>query len=161
MQPTIVERAEQPYIGRRETITMTEFAHIADQLPEMFGDLAARGVEIAGPPFFRYRVIDMAADLTVEAGIPVVTPPAVQEPTFTDTLPAGRYATIRHIGHPDELIGVTAKLLDWAQQQGLTFDMRPTPSGEVWECRLEQMFTNPADEPDMHRWETHLYFKLS
>ncbi|GLY96051.1 GyrI-like domain-containing protein [Actinoplanes sp. NBRC 103695] len=161
MLPTIVERDEQPYVGRRESITMTEFARVADQLPEMFGDLTARGAEIAGPPFFRYRVIDMAAELVVEAGIPVTGPVEVTEPTFTDTLPAGRYATTRHIGHPDELIGVTAKLLDWAQDQGLTWDMRQTPSGEIWECRLEQMFTNPAEEPDMHKWETHLYFKLS
>ncbi|MEV6633461.1 GyrI-like domain-containing protein [Actinoplanes sp. NPDC051470] len=162
MDPTIVERAEQPYIGRRESITMTEFARIADHLPRMFDDLTTEGVEIAGPPFFRYRVIDMAADLLVEAGIPVTDAPAtLADPTFVDCLPAGRYATIRHIGHPDELIAVTAKLLDWAHHQGHTFDMRQTPSGEVWECRLEQMFTNPAEEPDMHKWETHLYFKLA
>jgi effector-binding domain-containing protein len=161
MQPTIVERDEQPYIGRRESITMTEFAQVADHLPAMFGDLAARGVPITGAPFFRYRAIDMAAELVVEAGIPVAGPVPVTEPTFTDTLPAGRYATIRHIGHPDELVGVTARLLDWAQDQGLTFDMRQTPSGEIWACRLEQMVTNPAEEPDLHKWETHLYLKLA
>jgi len=39
--------------------------------------------------------------------------------------------------------------------------MHQTPSGEIWACRLEQMFTNPAEEPDMHKWETHLYLKLA
>jgi predicted transcriptional regulator YdeE len=161
VQPTIVHRDEQPYVGRRESITMTEFATVADHLPGMFGSLAERGVEIAGAPFFRYRVIDMAAELVVDAGIPVVSPPEVEEPTFIDTLPAGRYATTTHIGHPDELMAVTAKLLDWAQREGLTWDMTPTAEGEIWGCRVEQLMTNPAEEPDMHKWETVLLFRLA
>jgi effector-binding domain-containing protein len=161
VQPTIVEQPEQPYVGRRETISMTDFARVADHLPGMFGRLADNGVPIAGAPFFRYRVIDMTAELVVEAGIPVARPVAVNAPLFVDTLPAGRYATLTHKGHPDELMGVTARLLDWARDQGLTWDMRPTPTGEVWGCRLEVMMTNPADEPDMHKWETVLLFKLA
>ncbi|NMO56288.1 GyrI-like domain-containing protein [Actinoplanes sp. TBRC 11911] len=161
MQPTIVEQAEQPYVGRRETISMTDFARVADHLPGMFGRLAENGVPVAGAPFFRYRVIDMSAELVVEAGIPVARPVPVNPPLFADTLPAGRYATLTHKGHPDELMAVTARLLDWARDQGLTWDMRPTPTGEVWGCRLEVMTTNPAEEPDMHKWETVLLFKLA
>jgi effector-binding domain-containing protein len=157
----IVHREEQPYVGRRETITMTEFARVADHLPTMFGWLGERGAEITGAPFFRYRTIDMAAELVVEAGIPVASPPEVDEPTFTSTLPAGRYATVTHIGHPDELMAVTAKLLDWAQREGLSWDVTQTPEGEVWGCRLEQLMTNPAEEPDMHKWETVLLFRLA
>ena len=161
MEPTIVHRSEQLYVGRRESITMTEFARVADHLPQMFGSLAERGVAVTGAPFFRYRVIDMSAELVVDAGIPVATPPPVEEPTFVDALPAGRYATITHIGHPDELMAVTGRLLDWAQREGLTWDVTPTPSGEIWGCRVEQLMTNPADEPDMHKWETVLLFRLA
>ena len=114
MQPTIVQRAEQPYVGRRETISMTEFARVADHLPTMFGGLAERGVALAGAPFFRYRTIDMAYELVVEAGIPVHGDADVEPPSFVDVLPAGRYVTVSHIGHPDELVGVTARMLDWA-----------------------------------------------
>ena len=90
VQPTIVQRDEQPYVGRRESITMTEFARVADHLPAMFGSLAERGAPIAGPPFFRYRVIDMSAELVVEAGIPVAGPVAVDEPpSSTRCRPAG------------------------------------------------------------------------
>nr|WP_296076066.1 GyrI-like domain-containing protein [uncultured Actinoplanes sp.] len=160
MQPTIVEQGEQPYVGRRETITMTEFARVADHLPGMFGRLAERGVPVAGAPFLRYRVIDMSADLVVEAGIPVAHPVDTPPPLFADTLPAGRYATLTHVGHPDELMGVTARLLDWARDQGLEWDVQPTPTGEVWGCRLEVMTTDPAREPDLHKWETVLRFKL-
>ena len=161
VEPTIVERVEQPYVGLRESITMTEFARVADHLPRMAGWLADAGVPVAGPPFFRYRVIDMSADLVVEAGIPVAERIEVAEPMFAETLPGGRYATLTHVGHPDELTAVTARLLDWAREQGLTWDMEPTPTGEVWGCRLEMLRTNPAEEPDMHKWETVLLLKLA
>jgi effector-binding domain-containing protein len=161
VQPTIVERVEQPYVGRRESITMTEFARVADHLPGMVGRLAERGVPVAGPPFFRYRVIDMSADLVVEAGIPVAERIEVAEPLFLAALPGGRYATVTHVGHPGELMAVTARLLDWGTDQGLTWDMQPTPTGEVWGCRLEVLMTDPAEEPDMHKWTTTLLFKLA
>src|SRR3954469_8272543 len=88
VEPTIVQRDPQPYVGRRETITMTEFARVADHLPTMFGRLGERGAEIAAPPFFRYRQIDMSAELVVEAGIPVAAAVPVDEPEFVDVLPA-------------------------------------------------------------------------
>ena len=69
-EPTIrVPRASRPYVARRESITMTAFARVADHLPGMFGWLGHRGVAPACAPFFRYRVIDMSAELVVEAGI--------------------------------------------------------------------------------------------
>ena len=161
MEPTIVWLDEQTYVGRRESFVMTNFAQVADHLPTMFDWLGKRGTAVAGPPFFRYRVIDMSAELTIEAGIPVAGTVEVDPPTFVDHLPAGRYATVAHIGHPDELMAVTAELLDWAQRQGLTWDVTPTPEGEVWGCRLEIAMTNPAEEPDMHKWETVLMFRLA
>jgi effector-binding domain-containing protein len=161
VEPMIVQRAEQPYVGRRESVTMTEFARVADHLPTMFGWLAERGVQITGAPFFRYRVIDMSAELVVEAGIPVAGDVQVDDPTFVDTLPAGRYATVTHIGHPDELMAVTARLLDWGREQGLDWDVTETLEGEVWGCRLEILMTNPVEEPDMHKWETVLLFRLA
>ena len=160
-EPTILFRDEQPYVARRESITMTEFARVADHLPGMFGWLGERGVVPAGAPFFRYRVIDMSAELVVEAGIPLAAPIEVAEPVFVDVLPAGRYATLTHVGHPDELMAVTAALLDWAQREGLAWDMTPTPDGEVWGARLEILLTNPAEEPDLHKWETALLFRLA
>jgi hypothetical protein len=160
-EPTILWRDEQLYVARRESITMTEFARVADHLPTMFGWLGERGVVPGGAPFFRYRVIDMSAELVVEAGIPLPESIEVAEPLFVDMLPAGRYATLTHIGHPDELMGVTATLLDWGQREGLRWDVTPTPEGEVWGARLEVLLTNPAEEPDMHKWETSLLFRLA
>ena len=161
MEPTIVQCAEQPYVGRRESITMIEFARVADHLPTMFSGLAERGVQVTGAPFFRYRMIDMAAEMVVEAGIPVAGPVQVGAPDFMDKLPAGRYATVTHFGHPDQLMSVTARLLDWGQRNGLIWDMTPTPTGELWNARVEMLMTNPAEQPDMHKWETVLLFKIA
>ena len=41
--------------------------------PELFGWLARHAIAPAGPPFIRYLVIDMAAGLQIEMGVPVAT----------------------------------------------------------------------------------------
>jgi len=76
-------------------------------------------------------------------------------------LPAGRYAELTHVGHPSELMAATKALLDWAAEQGLTWDMTPGEGGERWGCRLETYLTDPSQEPDMSKWVTQLAFKLA
>jgi effector-binding domain-containing protein len=76
-------------------------------------------------------------------------------------LPAGRYATLRHTGHPDALLGVTAALLEWAGKEGLAWDVTSTPDGDRWAARLEIYETDPAVEPDMTKWTTQLAFRLA
>lgn len=159
--PTVVEHPAQPYVGVRDFVTMTTFAKIADRFPQVYGWLAERGIEPAGPPFFRYRVIDMERALEVEAGVPVPDPVAPTEPVFADTLPAGRYATVSHLGHPDQLIDVTRDLLAWGDEQGLVWDRQDSPAGDAWNCRLEFYLTDPSEEPDMNKWRTDLAFRLA
>jgi effector-binding domain-containing protein len=161
--PSVEQRPEQPYVAVRETVTMTTVARIADRTPEVFGWLGERGIAPAGPPFFKYDVIDMGGDLVIEAGVPVATPADVPDDAevFAAVLPAGRYAVVQHTGHPDELEAVTRDLLDWAAAQGLAFDMTPTPEGEMWGARLEWYLSDPAVEPDMNRWDTELAFRLA
>jgi effector-binding domain-containing protein len=76
-------------------------------------------------------------------------------------LPAGRYATLTHIGHPAGLIGVTKVLLDWAAGQDLKWDVAPGDGGERWGSRLEIYLTDPDREPDMSKWATQLAFRLA
>jgi DNA gyrase inhibitor GyrI len=163
-EPTIVTRADQPYVGITRRITMDTFADVADRFPEIFEWLGVRGVEPAGAPFFRFHVIDMERELEVEAGVPVPpgsAVPASDEDVTAGVLPAGRYVTVTNVGHPDELVQVTADLLAWAGKQDLRWDRADSNRGEKWGCRLEVYRTDPAEEPDMSKWEVELCFRLS
>lgn len=157
----MVERAEQPYVAITQRVTMDRMEEVADNLATVFGWLAGRGIAPAGAPFFKYNVIDMERGLEVEGGVPVARPVEGHGEITAGLLPAGRYATVRHVGHPDELEGVTGELLAWAADHGLDWDMADGPDGERWACRLEVYETNPDDEPDMNRWETVLAFRLA
>ncbi|MGI5130372.1 GyrI-like domain-containing protein [Pseudonocardia sp. CA-107938] len=157
----MADRPAQPYVGITAPVTMSSIAVVADRIPELFAHLAAHGAPPAGAPFLRYHRIDMESELIVEAGVPVATAVPGAGDIRPGTLPAGRYATVLHTGHPDELVAVTGHLLDWAKRQDLEFDCRPTPEGEVWGCRLETYLTDPREVPDLHRWQTELAFRLA
>ncbi len=159
--PTIVQRAAQPYVAIRRTVTMATFPEIADRMPEVFGWLAGRGVPPAGAPFFRFNVIDMERELEVEAGVPVAAPVEPDGEILAATLPTGRYVTATHVGHPDTLVPATAEVLAWADDQGLKWDVTDTPAGQRWGCRLVVSLTNPAEEPDPAKWVSELVFRLS
>jgi DNA gyrase inhibitor GyrI len=103
----------------------------------------------------------MPGRLDVEAGVPVAAPLDGEGDVAAGTLPAGRFATVTHHGHPDELIGATAALLAWADEQGLVWDHHDSPDGTVWACRVEAFQTNPMEQPDMSQWDTDLVFKLA
>jgi effector-binding domain-containing protein len=158
--PEIFGRPEQPYAAIRAQVTMQELAGLGQRLGEVFGWLAARDLAPAGPPFFRYNLIDMASQLEVEAGVPVQAVVEGDGEVMAGVLPAGRYATVIHAGHPDGLIAAVAALLDWAAGEGVEWDMWETVAGERWGCRLETYLTDPSEQPDMTKWETQLAFRL-
>jgi effector-binding domain-containing protein len=127
--------------------------------PVVSGWLSSQGVRPAGPPFFKFNVIDMDRELEVEVGFPVAATMTGDAQVLAGVLPPGRYATLQHIGHPDGLIDSTRTLLDWAAQQGLAFDVEETGKGDRWAARLEIYQADPP--PDMDVWETELAFRLA
>jgi len=160
--PEITQRAAQPYAGISAWVTMAAVGSVADRIPEIFGWLGARGIAPAGPPFFRYHVIDMERQLLVEAGVPVESPVAEDDGIICGgILPAGRFAIMTHTGAPQTLMGATAALLDWADARELAWDVSQTDAGEKWGCRLESYLTDPAQQPDTSKWQTELAFRLA
>lgn len=103
----------------------------------------------------------MAGTLVVDVGVTTVVMLSGDHEVQTGELPAGRYACLRHRGHPDSLLQATADLLAWAEAEGLEFDHQPEPDGDVWGCRLEIYQTDPDDEPDLNAWITDLAFRLA
>ena len=140
---------------------MDGIAGFAARFGELFAWLSSHGVAPAGPPFFRYNVMDMGGQLDMEAGVPVATATEGNGVVVAGVVPAGRYATATHVGHPQELMMATKELLDWGSAQGLKWDMSAGDGGERWGSRLEIYLTDPSQEPDMSKWETELAFRLA
>jgi len=160
-EPEVTQRAAQPYAGISAWVPMAAVGSLADRIPEIFGRLSARGIAPAGPPFFRYHVIDMSRELLVEAGVPVVSAVDDDGDIRGGILPGGRFAVMTHTGAPDTLIAATAALLEWAEAHGLAWDVTPADEGEKWGCRMESYLTDPAEQPDMTKWQTQLAFRLA
>ncbi|MBO0744949.1 MAG: GyrI-like domain-containing protein [Candidatus Dormibacteraeota bacterium] len=162
-EPRIVERTAQPYVAITAKATMQNLGEVVPPLnQEVFGWLAAHGAQPSGgPPFWKYNVVDMERGLEIEAG--VTTRQAVEGDgrVHAGFLPAGRYATLRHVGHPMTLMDATARLLRWADEQGLKWDVTESPDGERWTARLEFYLTDPREQPDMNAWEAELAFRLA
>ena len=71
-EPKIDERPEQPYMGIRVQVPFKEMSEtIGRTFDELSEWLVAHGVAATGAPIIRYHVIDMAANLDIEMGVPV------------------------------------------------------------------------------------------
>jgi effector-binding domain-containing protein len=155
--PTIETRIDQPYAAIPVSVRMEELGTVVPPLTgRVFEWLAARGIAPAGPPFWRYVVVDMETKLDLETGVAVSSPVEGDGEVSAGTLPAGRYATVVHTGHPDTLVTATRDLLQWAAKHDLDWDA----GGNTWGCRLEEYLSDPAEVPDMNEWQTRLAFRL-
>lgn len=160
-QPEIVHREPQPYAAIGGTVTMDQVGAIADRFPEVFDAVARHGRAPSGAPFLRYRVIDMDRELQIEACVPIDGTMPSDDAVSTDTLPGGRYAVSTHRGHFDGLTDTSARLLSWANSEGLQWDSTASDDGEMWAGRIEIYETDPTAEPDPSKWVTTLAFKLA
>ncbi len=89
-QVRIELRAAQPYAGIPVRVTMDGLSGAVDEaFPELFGWLAAQDIPAAGPPFIRYLVIDMAAELQIELAVPVGAESAAASASSPACWPAG------------------------------------------------------------------------
>jgi effector-binding domain-containing protein len=156
----VIQRAPEPYVAIPFTVTMATFPQAADTgFPQLFGWLSEHGVTPAGPPFIRYRVIDMAADLEIEIGAPVAEAVPVSGPIRAGELPAGRYVTLVHTGPYDGLVAANEALQDWARDQGIALE---SSEGERrFRGRVEFYLTDPAAEPDTAKWQVEISYLIS
>lgn len=155
LDPRIETRPEQHYVGMRRRVARRDVGReLGPRLGELAAWLEARGQTPAGPPFFRYWVVDTADRLEVEAALPVSQPLAEGQGVSPGVLPAGRYLVARHVGHYDGLQAATASLKSWAASRGIR--LSASPDETEWTSRIEIYLTDPAAEPDPERWITDL-----
>ncbi len=118
---------EQAYEGLAATVTMAAPAWWRNGSGAV-GWLSGRSAGPSGPPFLRYNVVDMKADLEVGFGVPGAARCGV--------LPPGRYAVVTPVGPPDTLQDATENLLRLGAGQGLAWDMLADGSREQWVAPL-------------------------
>jgi effector-binding domain-containing protein len=162
--PKIEERPQQAYAGITAEVTdEREFRSFVDRgFPELFGWLGSRGIEPTGAPFIRY--LELSGDgrpLHFELGAPTGGPPDPGGRVHARTLPAGRYAVLRHVGpyvHAAvaDLSDARAALAAWAEREGVRLERSATPRGTAFEANVERYITDASREPDWSRWETEL-----
>ena len=119
-RPKVEERTEQPYVALRTQATMHELGTVIPHLlGEVFAWLATQGAAPAGAPFIRYLVINMAAQLDIEVGVPVASAMSGDDRIYASVLPAGRYASLVYTGPYDGngLVEANAALLEWGTKQ--------------------------------------------
>lgn len=160
-EPRIVTREEQPYAGVPLTVTMSSLPQAIDStFTRIFAWLGERGIAPAGPPFIRYFVIDMEADLEIELGVPVQAGIEGDEQIRAAALPGGQYVSLLHTGPYDQLIAANDTIQDWAEQQGVSFGSWDTGHGSGWRSRFESYITDPTTEPDSSKWETEISYLI-
>jgi len=154
--PEIIELEERQYVALRGKVKMDEISAFADRMREVVDWLAAKEIAPNDAPFFKYDVVDMENGLVMEIGFPVDDLRSGEGEIVTGVLPAGRYVSVDHHGHPDGLREATGRLLKWAEEQGLEWDA----NGDNWTARLEIYKSDPREVPNMEDWDTELQFKL-
>lgn len=166
--PMIERRTAQPYVGiRAQVASEQEFRAAVDRgFPELFGWLQNNGIQPSGAPFIRY--LEVSGDgqpLRVELGAPTGSEVSSNGPVHADVLPAGRYATLLHVGPYSsakvaDLADARAELLEWARGQGVEWNGSETPRGTAFGACVERYLTDPRSEPDWSKWRTELAYLI-
>jgi effector-binding domain-containing protein len=158
-QPRIDYRNKKSYMGIRTQVPMKGMFQVVDKLRrEMSTWLKQQGVELAGPPFLRYHVIDMAGEMDIEVGIPVATALPGDGRVSANVLPEGRYASVIYVGN-----GLTGNktLIEWAKANGIAWDRWEDPKGDAFRSRCETYLTDPKTEHRKTKWEIEVAIKLA
>lgn len=183
-----------PYICFSSSIPFSQLPTLAQKIPQLFAILASTTPPTTptGPPFFHYVAIPAGMGrnqlVDMEVGVPV---PEGFELSALDSpdgaisgevpevkyLPVGTYLETIHVGAPSTLMEATRKYLQYAEKQGLEFDVWMGAEGSLterdkggdgeiktqlkdrWAARLEWYQSDPAVVEE-DRWRTRLSFKL-
>ena len=143
--------AAQPIVGIRTTVAMNEIGKVMGPLfGELHGHIRQSGQQAAGAPLAIYYS-PPGDTVDLECAIPVAAPIAGAGRVRAGELPAGKAATVTHVGPYDTLSQTWAALTAWMQSQGLA------AAGAPWESYV----TDPGAEPDQSRWRTDIFFPVT
>lgn len=163
--PQIEHREAQPYLAVRREVTETVQVAVDGAFPALFEWLGQRAIKPAGPPFIRVNEVDQKGEpLELETGVPVAAEVFADGIVHAGVLPAGRYATLIHVGpyrsETETDIGDTReRLLTWARETGLELG-EPSARGTALRCCVDHLLISPGTEPDYTKWKTELAYLI-
>jgi effector-binding domain-containing protein len=158
----IETRPDQPYAAIRAEVSMDGFGDLLGPMwGEVFDWLGRRGLESAGPPMIRYRVIDMERAMEIEVGVPVAARIEGDDRVVDGVLPAGQYAVLSHFGEYSGLVEANAALQQWVASEGLQVDQRSIGRSDAFGGRVEFYATDPDEEPEPAKWQTDVAYRLA
>lgn len=150
-EPTIVEKAAQPYAAIVLTLRQPE---ISEQAPPLIDEVIAwvkeKGGELSGPPFFNYVNFYPGGRMEMQVGMPTATVLPAEGRFTTGSLPAGRYAAMTATVPYHELHDANMKLDDWARGQGHEFAGTVEGDSFTGGTRLEIYHKDPGEDPSGH-----------
>jgi effector-binding domain-containing protein len=159
-QPELVDRKAQHYAVIQTQVSIPFGKVLGPLWAEVGAWLASRNIKPSGAPIIRYLSTDMANKMDIEVGFPVASPVKAAGRVSAVTLPAGRYAVLTYTGsyRGKGLYKATVVLLEWAEQNHITWQKKVIDHVDWWDARFESYLTDPAVEPDPKKWQTELIF---
>lgn len=118
---------------------------LGELLPKVFAYAMQHGIAFAGPPMCRYTSWS-SGGVTLEAGLPVVTPAEAEGDILAGSLPSGPAVSTVHTGPYDTLSEAHSALEAWLSDNALR------KTGDSWEVYL----TDPGQVPDPAQWLTEI-----
>ena len=158
--PKIDIRPDQVYMGIRTIAPFKGMFKVVDQLrKDMNQWVKANSIEITGPPFLRYHVIDMRGEMDITYGVPVAAALPDGGRVTAGILPGGRFASLIYQGS-----GLTGNktLIEWVRSQDdIAFDRWDSERGDNFRCRYEAYLTDPKVEHRKTKWDIEVAIKLA
>lgn len=157
--PRIVTHAAQPVLVRHAAIGLDALDSAGPAaLDAVEAWMAEKRIAPTGPGFFRYDLINMAGQMGMAFGYPVAPGTVGEGEIRAETLPAGRYISVLHHGHPDELYDATIMLIEWSKVRRVDWDVEETAAGDRFAARLELF--NQAEGDPSDDWVTEIRIRL-
>ena len=143
----------QPILGIRTATRMDEtLGQVMGALfGEVMGYIVQRGQAPAGMPLAIYHSMGENLDVDLECGIPVASAIEDRGRIAAGELPAGKVATVTHVGPYHELGKTWDALKVWMDSQGLEPAKAP-----CWEVYV----SDPRAEPDQSKWRTDIFYPI-
>lgn len=157
----LVERPKLIYAGIKKTIKMDGLKDFMQaDMPKVFAWLNAHKIKPAGPEFLRYTYVDMGNALDIEVCVPISKAVRGDQTVRVTAVPAGKFASLTHIGDFGGLYGTNGAIQNWIKSQNLTVKMQKVGKRDEFVGRLEVYKSGPWNQTDVTKWETEVLYMV-